>query len=59
MIEIVTEKVIEDILSIDKSILANVLSVNQSDLSLIARQKKNLITIGYLICFTCIRTNYY
>ncbi|ODS32964.1 MAG: hypothetical protein SCARUB_01903 [Candidatus Scalindua rubra] len=40
MIEIVTEKVIEDILSIDKSILANVLSVNQSDLSLIARQKK-------------------
>jgi len=36
----VTEKVLEDILSADKSILASVLSVNQSDLSPIARQKK-------------------
>ena len=36
----VTEKVIEDILSADKSILAGVLSVNQGDLSPIARQKK-------------------
>jgi hypothetical protein len=36
----VTEKVIEDILSADRSILANVLSVNQGDLSPIARQKK-------------------
>lgn len=40
MIDTVTEKVIEDILSTDKSILASVLSVNQSDLSPIARQKK-------------------
>ena len=40
MIDTVTEKVIEDILSTDKSILAGVLSVNQSDLSPIARQKK-------------------
>jgi hypothetical protein len=36
----VTEKVIEDILSADKSILASVLSLNQGDLSPIARQKK-------------------
>jgi len=36
----VTEKVIEDILSADRSILAGVLSVNQGDLSPIARQKK-------------------
>lgn len=36
----VTEKVIEDILSADRSILASVLSVNQGDLSPIARQKK-------------------
>ena len=36
----VTEKVIEDILSADKSILAGVLSLNQGDLSPIARQKK-------------------
>lgn len=36
----VTEKVIEDIFTTDKSLLANVLSVNQSDLSQIARQKK-------------------
>ena len=39
-IENITEKVIEDIFSADKSILANVLSLNQGDLSLIARQKK-------------------
>jgi hypothetical protein len=36
----VTEKVIEDIFTADKSLLADVLSVNQSDLSLIARQKR-------------------
>ena len=36
----VTEKVIEDILSADKSILADVLSLNQGDLSPIARQKR-------------------
>lgn len=36
----VTEKIIEDILSADRSILAGVLSVNQGDLSPIARQKK-------------------
>lgn len=40
MIDTVTEKIIEDILSTDKSILAGVLSVNQSNLSPIARQKK-------------------
>ena len=40
MVDTVTEKVIEDILSADKSILAGVLSVNQGDLSPIARQKK-------------------
>jgi hypothetical protein len=36
----ISEKVIEDILSADKSILAGVLDVNQSDLSMVARQKK-------------------
>lgn len=41
MFDTVTEKVIEDILSTDKSILAGVLSVNQSNLRSIARQKKN------------------
>jgi len=35
----ISEKVIEDILTADKSILAELLSVNTSDLSLIARQK--------------------
>jgi hypothetical protein len=35
----VSEKVIEDILTIDKSIAAYILSVNYSDLSLLARQK--------------------
>lgn len=40
MTENITEKVIEDILSADKSILANVLSMNQGDLNQIARQKK-------------------
>jgi len=34
-----SEKVIEDILAADKSILSEILSVNLSDLSLIARQK--------------------
>lgn len=36
----IREKVIEDIFTTDKSLLANVLSVNPSDLSQIARQKK-------------------
>ncbi len=36
---ILSEKVIEDILAVDKSILSEILSVNASDLSLIARQK--------------------
>lgn len=36
----VTEKVLEDIFSADKSLLASVLSVQQSDLNQIARQKK-------------------
>ena len=36
----ITEKVIEDIFIANKSLLANILSVNQSDLNLIARQKK-------------------
>ena len=36
----ITEKVIEDIFSSDKSLLADVLSVNPGDLSQIARQKK-------------------
>lgn len=35
----ISEKVIEDILTTDKSILAEVLSVSASDLSLLARQK--------------------
>jgi ribosomal protein L25 (general stress protein Ctc) len=35
----ISEKVIEDILTADKSILAEILSVNASDLSFIARQK--------------------
>lgn len=40
MVGNITEKVIEDILSSDKSILAGILSVNQSDLNHVARQKK-------------------
>lgn len=36
----ITEKIIEDIFTTDKSLLANVLSVNQGDLNFIARQKK-------------------
>jgi len=39
MISSISEKIIEDILSSDKSILSEVLSLNFSDLSLIARQK--------------------
>ncbi len=39
MINSLSEKIIEDILSADKSILAEILSVNPSDLSLVARQK--------------------
>lgn len=35
----IPEKIIEDILTSDKSILSEVLSLNFSDLSLIARQK--------------------
>lgn len=35
----ISEKIIEDILTSDKSILSEVLSLNFSDLSLIARQK--------------------
>jgi hypothetical protein len=35
----ISEKIIEDILTIDKSILSEVLNINQSDLSIIARQK--------------------
>ena len=35
-----TEKIIEDIFTSDKSLLANLLLVNSSDLSQIARQKK-------------------
>ncbi|OGU77645.1 MAG: hypothetical protein A2V93_09285 [Ignavibacteria bacterium RBG_16_34_14] len=35
----ISERVIEDILATDKSILSDILSVNASDLSLIARQK--------------------
>jgi hypothetical protein len=35
----ISEKIIEDILAADKSILAEILSLNTSDLSLIARQK--------------------
>jgi hypothetical protein len=40
MTNFISEKIIEDILSVDKSILAEVLSVDASGLSLIARQKK-------------------
>lgn len=40
MSSFVSEKIIEDILSADKSILAEVLSLQPSGLSLIARQKK-------------------
>lgn len=36
----ISEKIIEDILTSDKSILSEILSLNFSDLSLIARQKK-------------------
>jgi len=36
----ITEKIIEDIFTSDKSLLANVLSVNPNNLSQIARQKK-------------------
>jgi len=39
MPNLISEKVIEDILSSDKSILAELLSINPSNLSLIARQK--------------------
>ena len=39
MSSFLTERVIEDILAADKSILSEVLSVKASDLSLIARQK--------------------
>lgn len=35
----ISEKIIEDILSTDKSILADILRINQSELSLVARQK--------------------
>ena len=39
MNELTSEKIIEDILTSDKSILAEILSLNFSDLSLIARQR--------------------
>jgi hypothetical protein len=39
MINTVSEKIIEDILTSDKSILSEVLAVNYSELNLIARQK--------------------
>jgi hypothetical protein len=39
MIDSISEKIIEDILSSDKSILSELLSVNPGDLSLVARQK--------------------
>lgn len=39
MNEIITEKIIEDILCSDKSILSEILNVNASDLSLVTRQK--------------------
>jgi len=35
----ISEKIIEDIFSSDKSILADILKINQSDLSLVTRQK--------------------
>ncbi len=46
MNNLLSEKVIEDILSTDKSILSELLSVNSSDLSMIARQK--IISSGKL-----------
>ncbi len=46
MSDFISEKIIEDILSIDKSILAEVFSVEASGLSLIARQRK--VTSGRL-----------
>lgn len=46
MVYSVSEKIIEDILTADKSILAEILSVSAADLSLIARQK--IITSGKL-----------
>ena len=46
MSDFISEKIIEDILSIDKSILAEVFSVEASGLSLIARQGK--VTSGRL-----------
>ena len=35
----ISEKIIEDILTTDKSILSEILNINHSDLNLIARQK--------------------
>lgn len=46
MSSFLSEKVIEDILAADKSILAEILAVNASDLSLIARQK--IVSTGKL-----------
>lgn len=40
MPDFISEKVIEDILSADKSILADILSLQPTGLSLVARQKK-------------------
>ena len=40
MTDFISEKIIEDILSVDKSILAEILSVDAGGLSLIARQRK-------------------
>lgn len=40
MTDLISEKIVEDILSVDKSILAEILSVDASGLSLIARQRK-------------------
>ena len=37
--DFISEKIIEDIFTIDKSILAELLSVNPSELSLVSRQK--------------------
>jgi hypothetical protein len=36
----ISERIIEDIFTIDKSILAEILSINSSDMSLVSRQKK-------------------
>ncbi len=47
----ISEKVVEDILTIDKSIIAEILKVNYSDLSLLARQKQvksGIIDLLYL-----------